>query len=102
MPELVAKADPISRLSVVDTEFPTEVKFDFLPEEAAPRALRHFYLYRKVVINSAASVLCLTRVALNFLAKLNKLSLKQNGLLRLGQGDHIAWPECERVAWGCT
>ena len=32
LPELVAKADPISRLSVVDTEFPTEVKFDFLPE----------------------------------------------------------------------
>ena len=37
LPELVAKADPISRLSVVDTDFPTEVKFDFLPEEAAPR-----------------------------------------------------------------
>ena len=37
LPELVAKADPISRLSVVDTEFPTEVKFDFLPEEAVPR-----------------------------------------------------------------
>ena len=37
LPELVAKADPMSRLSVVDTEFPTEVKFDFLPEEAAPR-----------------------------------------------------------------
>ena len=37
LPELVAKADPISRLSVIDTEFPTEVKFDFLPEEAAPR-----------------------------------------------------------------
>ena len=37
LPELIAKADPISRLSVVDTEFPTEVKFDFLPEEAAPR-----------------------------------------------------------------
>ena len=37
LPELVAKADPVSRLSVVDTEFPTEVKFDFLPEEAAPR-----------------------------------------------------------------
>tara|TARA_B100000575_G_scaffold276700_1_gene262351 strand:- start:3325 stop:4698 length:1374 start_codon:yes stop_codon:yes gene_type:complete len=37
LPELVAKADPISRLSVIDTEFPTEVKFDFLPEESAPR-----------------------------------------------------------------
>ncbi len=37
LPELVAKADSTSRLSVVDTEFPTEVKFDFLPEEAAPR-----------------------------------------------------------------
>ena len=37
LPELVAKAGPISRLSVVDTEFPTDVKFDFLPEEAAPR-----------------------------------------------------------------
>ncbi len=37
LPELVAKADPVSRSSVVDTEFPTEVKFDFLPEEATPR-----------------------------------------------------------------
>ena len=42
LPELVAKADPISRLSVVDTEFPTEVKFDFLPEEAAPRGAAAF------------------------------------------------------------
>ena len=37
LPELVSKADPASRHSVVDTEFPSEVKFDFLPEEAAPR-----------------------------------------------------------------
>ena len=37
LPELVARADPNSRLSVVDTEFPTEVKFDFLPEESTPR-----------------------------------------------------------------
>ena len=37
LPELVAKADPTARKSVVDTEFPEEVKFDFLPEEAAPR-----------------------------------------------------------------
>ena len=37
LPELVAKADPISRHSVVDIEFPDEVKFDFLPEEAASR-----------------------------------------------------------------
>ena len=37
LPELVAKADPGSRRSVVDTDFPAEVKFDFLPEEAAPR-----------------------------------------------------------------
>ena len=37
LPELVAKADPASRHSIVDTEFPAEVKFDFLPEEAAPR-----------------------------------------------------------------
>jgi tRNA-2-methylthio-N6-dimethylallyladenosine synthase len=37
LPELVARADPSARKSVVDTEFPQEVKFDFLPEEAAPR-----------------------------------------------------------------
>jgi tRNA-2-methylthio-N6-dimethylallyladenosine synthase len=37
LPELVAKADPAARKSVVDTEFPEEVKFDFLPEEASPR-----------------------------------------------------------------
>ena len=37
LPELVAKADPVSRHSVVDIEFPAEIKFDFLPEEVAPR-----------------------------------------------------------------
>ena len=37
LPELVAKADPAARKSVVDIEFPEEVKFDFLPEEAEPR-----------------------------------------------------------------
>ena len=37
LPELVAKADPVSRHSVVDIEFPAEVKFDFLPEEAVSR-----------------------------------------------------------------
>jgi len=37
LPELVARADPSARKSVVDTEFPQEVKFDFLPEEAVPR-----------------------------------------------------------------
>ena len=37
LPELVAKIDPLSRTGLVDTEFPAEVKFDFLPEEQAPR-----------------------------------------------------------------
>jgi len=33
LPELVAKIDPEARTRLVDTEFPAEVKFDFLPEE---------------------------------------------------------------------
>ena len=37
LPELVAKIDPEARTRLVDTEFPEEVKFDFLPEEQAPR-----------------------------------------------------------------
>jgi tRNA-2-methylthio-N6-dimethylallyladenosine synthase len=37
LPELVAKIDPEARTRLVDTEFPAEVKFDFLPEEQAPR-----------------------------------------------------------------
>ena len=37
LPELVTKADPAARYRVVDTEFPAEVKFDFLPEEHAAR-----------------------------------------------------------------
>ncbi len=37
LPELVSKIDPKSRVGLVDTEFPAEVKFDFLPEEQAPR-----------------------------------------------------------------
>ena len=44
LPELVARADPSARKSVVDTEFPREVKFDFLPEEAAPRGPAAFFV----------------------------------------------------------
>ena len=37
LPELVGQADPAARKRVVDTDFPAEVKFDFLPEEHATR-----------------------------------------------------------------
>ena len=37
LPELVGKIDPASRNRIVDTDFPEEVKFDFLPGEHAPR-----------------------------------------------------------------
>jgi tRNA-2-methylthio-N6-dimethylallyladenosine synthase len=37
LPELVGKVDPASRQRAIDTEFPEEVKFDFLPGEHAPR-----------------------------------------------------------------
>ena len=37
LPELVGKIDPASRNRIIDTDFPKEVKFDFLPGEHAPR-----------------------------------------------------------------
>ncbi len=37
LPELVSQIDPMSRNSVIDTDFPEEIKFDFLPGEHAPR-----------------------------------------------------------------
>ena len=37
LPELVGKIDPASRNRIIDTDFPEEVKFDFLPGEHAPR-----------------------------------------------------------------
>ncbi len=37
LPELVCKIDPASRNRIIDTDFPKEVKFDFLPGEHAPR-----------------------------------------------------------------
>jgi tRNA-2-methylthio-N6-dimethylallyladenosine synthase len=37
LPELIAEIDPASRHAVIDTDFPVEDKFDFLPEEHAPR-----------------------------------------------------------------
>ena len=37
LPELVSKIDPASRNRIIDTDFPEEVKFDFLPGEHAPR-----------------------------------------------------------------
>ena len=37
LPELVSQIDPMARNRVIDTDFPEEVKFDFLPSEHAPR-----------------------------------------------------------------
>ena len=37
LPELIAQLDPQARNHVVDTDFPEEVKFDYLPEEVASR-----------------------------------------------------------------
>jgi len=37
LPELLANIDPAARHAVIDTDFPVEDKFDFLPEEHTPR-----------------------------------------------------------------
>ena len=37
LPEMITKLDPAARNSVIDTDFPEEVKFDYLPEEVAHR-----------------------------------------------------------------
>ena len=37
LPQLVARTDPAARHAVIDTDFPVEDKFDFLPEEHTPR-----------------------------------------------------------------
>lgn len=37
LPQLVTKTDPAARHAVIDTDFPVEDKFDFLPEEHTPR-----------------------------------------------------------------
>ena len=37
LPALIADIDPASRNAVIDTDFPVEDKFDFLPEEHTPR-----------------------------------------------------------------
>lgn len=37
LPELITDIDPSSRNAVIDTDFPVEDKFDFLPEEHTPR-----------------------------------------------------------------
>ena len=37
LPELITRADPKARNAVIDTDFPVENKFDFLPEEHTPR-----------------------------------------------------------------
>ena len=42
LPELIAKVDPEARKAAVDTDFPVEDKFDFLPEERAPRGATAF------------------------------------------------------------
>lgn len=57
LPELVSRTDPASRNAVIDTDFPVEDKFDFLPEEHTPRGPAAFLRCRKGAINSAPSVL---------------------------------------------
>jgi len=37
LPDLVAKLDPLQRTHLIDTDFPPEVKFDFLPEKLGKR-----------------------------------------------------------------
>ena len=37
LPELITNVDPASRQAVINTDFPVEDKFDFLPEEHTPR-----------------------------------------------------------------
>ena len=37
LPELITNVDPSSRQAVINTDFPVEDKFDFLPEEHTPR-----------------------------------------------------------------
>ena len=37
LPELITNVDPESRQAVINTDFPVEDKFDFLPEEHTPR-----------------------------------------------------------------
>ena len=37
LPELITQLDPAARNNVIDTDFPEEVKFDYLPEEVAKR-----------------------------------------------------------------
>ena len=42
LPELITSIDPESRQAVMDTDFPVEDKFDFLPEEHTPRGVSAF------------------------------------------------------------
>jgi len=37
LPELIGRIDPAARKRVIDTDFPEEVKFDYLPGERTPR-----------------------------------------------------------------
>ena len=37
LPDLVAKLDPVERRHLIDTDFPPETKFDFLPEKIGKR-----------------------------------------------------------------
>jgi len=42
LPQLVSQLDPASRQAVINTDFPVENKFDFLPEEHTPRGPASF------------------------------------------------------------
>ena len=66
LPELVGQADPAARKRVVDTDFPAEVKFDFL-QRTVSRGPAAFLSVQEGCTNFAASALCLIQEALNIL-----------------------------------
>ena len=65
LPELVSKIDPMARTHLIDTDFPEEVKFDFLPGEHAPRGPAAFLSVQEGCDKFCAFCVGHTPVALN-------------------------------------
>lgn len=72
LPELIARVLRADGVGVLDTSFPVEPKFDFLPKFAAPRVSPRFSLCRKGVTNFAAFASSLIPAARNILVRSTK------------------------------
>ena len=98
LPELAGKVDPASRKRAIDTEFPEEVKFDFLPGEHAPRGPAAFLSVQEGDKFCAFCVVPYTRGA-EFSRPVNTVLAEARRLVATGTREVTLLGQNECLSW---